>query len=550
MLDKKEVIILLEDIADLLEFHGENSFKVGAYRKGAAAIRKINEDINDVVKNKELHNIPGIGKGLQAVIYEYYEFGYSNILSELSKDVPSGIRDLMKIKGLGPKKILQLHSTINISTIDELEDAIRNKRLPDVKGFTETLQKQILEEIDRIRLSAGYVLLNTAIEIGEELKDKLKTLKSVDWVNVTGTLKRRREVLNTIELIVETKDETLFREELKSLVKYDIKDGYYLLETTYQPSIKAYTCNNKNRILKDFILTSSEEFLSELPPVKEKKYSSEEDIFRQISIPYVIPEMREAEYFRFNKPENSDLNIEEFKGMLHFHTTYSDGRNSLEDMLRAAYFKGYQYAAVCDHSRSAYYANGLKEDAILLQNKEIEALCSKLDIAIFNGIETDILKDGSLDYSEDILSSFQFVVASIHSRFALDEGEMTSRMIKAVENHYTDVLGHPSGRLLLLREPYKFNVSKVLDACSQNQVAVEINSNPRRLDLDWRYIYEARDKGCIFTINSDAHSIAEIDLVKYGVMMGRKAGLMKDEVINYFDKEKFVKFLNRKRKRI
>jgi DNA polymerase (family X) len=550
MLDKKEVIILLENIADLLEFRGENTFKVGAYRKGAAAIRKINEDINDVVKNNELHTIPGIGKGLQSVIYEYYELGFSNLLNELSKDIPAGIRDLMRVKGLGPRKILQLHTSANISTIDELEKAARNNKLTDIKGFSESLQKQVIEEIERIRLNAGYVLLNNALEIGEELKDKLLRLDSVVNVEITGTLKRRREVVNHIELLAEITCEAEFKNDLLQVAKYEQNDGYVLLETTYPPLIKVFTCTKKGWFLKDFILSAQEDFLNKLPVIKEKNYRSENDIFESISFPYVIPEMREIEFFNYNNPQNSNLNAEDFKGFLHFHSTYSDGRNSLEDMLKAAESRNYEYAAVCDHSKSAYYANGLKEDAILLQFKEIERLSAKQNIAIFRGIESDILKDGSLDYPDEILKSFQFVVASVHSRFALDEMEMTRRMIKAVENPFTDVLGHPSGRLLLLREPYKFDVSKVLDACSKNQVAVEINSNPRRLDLDWRYIYEGREKGCIFTVNSDAHSIAEIDLVEYGVMMSRKAGLQKDEVINCFDKKKFTNFLNQKRKRI
>jgi DNA polymerase (family X) len=550
MIDKKEIIILLEDIADLLEFRGENTFKVGAYRKGASAIRKINEDINDVLNKRELHTISGIGKGLQGVIYDYHEFGYSNYLEELKKDIPSGVRDLMKIKGLGPKKILQLFNTAGISNIEELEEAIRNNALAPVKGFTEAVQKQILEEIERIKLGAGYVLLNTALEIAEEIKEKIASLDSVITADITGTLKRRRETINSIDLLVEITNEETFEKELSGIVKYQINDGYYLLENIYPASVKVFSCTKKNQVYKDFVLSSSEGFLSRLPVIEEKEYTSDEEIFNLAAFPYVIPEMREPEYFEYKGIKNSDLTTQDFKAFLHFHTTYSDGRNSLEDMIKGAISRGYECAAVCDHSKSAYYANGLKEEDILLQNKEIADISSKLDITIFQGIESDILKDGSLDYTEEILSEFQFVVASVHSRFSLDENEMTKRILKAVENPYTDILGHPSGRLLLLREPYKFNVSKVLDACAKNNVAVEINSNPRRLDIDWRYIFEAREKGCFFTINSDAHSVAEIDLVQYGVMMGRKAGIQKEEVINCFDKEKFIKFLNNKRKRI
>jgi DNA polymerase (family X) len=550
MIDKKEIIILLESIADLLEFRGENAFKVGAYRKGAAAIRKDNEDINLLLQKKELNNIPGIGKGLQGVIYEYYELGFSNLLEELKKDIPAGIGDLMKIKGLGPKKILQLYSSARISDISELEEAARNNKLTGLKGFSEQLQKQIIEEIERIKLNAGYVLLNSAIEIGEEIKEKLRLLKSVLDVRDTGVLKRKHEVMNSIDILAEITSEEEFINDLAGITEFEMIDGFYLIKSTYQPSVKVFPCSETDKIYKEFTLSAADEFLQKLPSIENKEYNSEEEIFSRISLPYVIPEMREAEYFKYGNPVNSDIQTEDIIGLLHFHTTYSDGRNSLKDMLTAAASKGYQFAAVCDHSKAAYYANGLKEEAILLQNKEIQQLSENLDISVYQGIESDILRDGSLDYSEDILKEFQFVVASIHSRFALDEKEMTQRILKAVENPYTDVLGHPTGRLLLLREAYKFDISKILDACAKNQVAVELNSNPRRLDLDWRYIYEAREKGCIFTINSDAHSIAEIDLVKYGIMMARKTGMQKDEVINCFNRKKFVNFLNKKRKRI
>jgi DNA polymerase (family X) len=355
---------------------------------------------------------------------------------------------------------------------------------------------------------------------------------------------------NSIDLVVEVNDVKQFEEQLDTFTEFQSGDGYFYITSIYEIIIRIYPVKKDRFVYKDFILSASPEFLSGLPDLKERYYKSDHEIFESISFPYVIPEMREKEFFEYNKPSNSDLELSKISGLLHFHSTYSDGRNTLSEMLKAAEDKGYTYAAICDHSKSAYYANGLTEERILLQYKEIEQLQKNLDITILKGIESDILKDGMLDYTDDFLSEFQFVVASVHARFKLDEEQMTSRLLRAVENPLTDVIGHMTGRLLLSRDPYKLNIEKVLDACAANNVVVEVNANPRRLDLDWRLLYKAREKGCLFAINADAHSISEIDLIKYGVMMGKKGGLKELEVINCFDKQKFINFLNKKRKRI
>lgn len=247
--------------------------------------------------------------------------------------------------------------------------------------------------------------------------------------------------------------------------------------------------------------------------------------------------------------QNSDISINNFKGLLHFHTTYSDGKNTLIEMLREAEKEGFKFAAVCDHSKSASYANGLSEGRVLLQKQEIRTIMSELQLHLFHGIESDIIQDGSLDYRDDFLSNFDFVVASVHSGFHMEQDKMTNRIIKAVENLHTDLLGHPTGRLLLSRDSYKVNLKKIIDACAANKVAIEINANPHRLDLDWRMIYYAREKGCLFAINPDAHSTGDISFIKYGVMIGRKGGLQSTELINFFNVNEFKKFLNRKIKR-
>jgi DNA polymerase (family X) len=548
MIEKKSIMTLLNEIADMMEYKGENTFKVAAYRNGANAIRRCEDDLDKLIKEKSLDKLKGIGKGLQSVIYEYCDTGVSSLYNELRSDVPGGIEQLLKIKGLSPKKIKVLYEELGISTIGELEYACKENRLALLKGFGAATQEKILKEIDNLRKYSRLVLFSTGLSFADEISAKLDKIPSILQKSNTGELRRGMEIIAHIELVVQVSSEEDFLNDLSSQFKYQKEEKkIQILEYTAVPITLYVTDSPEEFVRVLFITTGSEPFLNEIKAeVNKLRGNSEKDFFKALKFPYVIPEMREHEYFSYKKKENTALDINQFKGMLHFHSTWSDGRNSLADMIKAAEKKGYRYAAVCDHSRAAFYANGLTEDRIILQNKELRQLANQVNIKLIQGIESDILQDGSLDYSTEFLGSFGFIVASIHSRFKMDETAMTERMLKAIENPYTDLLAHPSGRLLLSRDPYGFNVKKIIDACSANNVAIEINSNPRRLDIDWRHLDYAREKGCLFSINPDAHSIDEIDLVKYGVIMGRKGGLQPEEVINCFSPEEFYKFVNRK----
>lgn len=554
MPDKKDTIALLENIADIMDFKGENKFKVGAYRNGAISIRRFEGDFAKAVMQKDLDKIKGIGKGLQAVIYEYFNTGESLLYKQLRAEVPDGIEELLGIKGLGAKKINLLYNELGISSIGELEYACRENRLALLKGFGEATQNKILKEIERLKYHSKFVLLNTAEEFADEIIIKLEKIPEVLKLGISGELRRGMEIISAISIILLISDRKKFLKKLETNLDYEIAGEVAAVKGYFSVPLNLHLTYSEEEYTKTlFINTGSDLFLAKLDvdPAKVRG-NTEEDIFKSIKSSYIIPEMREEEFFKVKKKSLTalpDLDEKEFKGLLHFHTVYSDGRNTLDEMVNTALEKGFEYAAVCDHSKAAFYANGLSEERILKQKTEAEKLSGEKSIYIFQGIESDILGDGNLDYSEDFLNNFHFVVASIHSRFSMDEAQMTARILKAVENPYTDLLGHPSGRLLLSREPYKFDVKKIIDACSANEVAIEINSNPRRLDLDWRWIYYAREKGCLFSINPDAHSIKEIDLIKYGVIMGRKGGLTNSEVINCFELPKFKKFLNRKVKR-
>ena len=553
MPDKAKIIKLLKELADMMEFVGENKFKINAYRFGANAIRGVESDIEELISEKKLDQIKGIGKGLQSVIYEFADMGRSSQYDELRKQVPRGIGDILKINGLGPQKVKQLYTDLSISDISQLEDAVKNNKLAGIKGFTDFLIKSIPEQISQIRKNKNFILLNKALESADSVISKISTLDSVVKVEITGELRRGMEVFSSLPLIAQIKNEKEFLKELSSEFNISKKENSIVISGFCEIPIIIYYFDNEPGYIQGLLITTgSEGFVNKMFGKKKLSGKNEKEIFKNAKITFIIPEMREDEFLAVkNKKlkENSDLSLDDFKGLLHWHTTWSDGRDTLETMLNEAVKLNFQYIAVCDHSKSAAYANGLKEDRILSQKEHLDKLKTQYNIKMFQGIESDILADGSLDYPQEFLPNFDFVVASVHSRFNLDEKEMTARIIKAVENPYTDLLGHPSGRLLLSREPYKNDTEKIIDACVANSVAVEINAHPKRLDLDWRWIYYARDKGCLFSINADAHSTSDISYLKYGVMIGRKAGLKNAEVINCFDLESFKQFLNRKVKR-
>ena len=550
MPDKKSSVNLLNSIADIMEFKSENPFKIGAFRNGAIVISRLEGDFQNIIEEKKLNEIKGIGKGLQTVLYEYFEKGESELLNSIKKEIPEGIEELLKIRGLGAKKIKQLYDKLEITNIGELEQACKENRIMLLKGFGETTQKKILEEINKLKIYSKFVRLNVGNKLAEEILNKLRNLNSVQKVELSGELRRGAEVVSAIDFVANIRDEAEFFIELKEVFSYKTDLNKILLDVEYAIPVTVHFVKTESEFASVLLTTTgSDYFLSQLNLVENNfEGETEEEIFESVNHEYVIPEMREKEYFEAEVSfrENSNLTLKEFKGMLHFHTDYSDGRNTFSEMISAAKEFGYSFAVVCDHSKTAFYANGLTEERVIQQKEDAQKISEELNFPILQGIESDILQNGELDFSTDFLNNFNFIVASVHSRFNMLEAEMTKRIIKAIENEHTDVLGHPLGRLLLAREPYKFEIEKIIDACAANRVAIELNSNPQRLDIDWRMIYYAREKGCLFSINQDAHSIDELDLLRYGIKMGRKGGLQKEEVINCFEFDKFKKFLKRK----
>ncbi|MBU1101333.1 MAG: hypothetical protein KKA84_13105 [Bacteroidetes bacterium] len=552
---KKDLINHIEEMANLMDFLGENKFKVSAFKNGSNTIRQLTTDIEVMIAEDSLKEVKGIGKGLLTVIMEYFDHGYSSEHERLLEEVPKGITEVFKVRGLGAKKIKSLYDELKIRNLEDLEVACKDRKIINVKGFTANTVEKILAEIERIRSAKGYIHLHRADKVVKILSDILAELDSVIQYSVSGDFRRGMEIISELIFCCHVSNKITFEEELAKLFPIktltDSSENVIEFEFDSKISPKIFISENESEYFRNlFRTTGSNEFIEDLVFEKED-LASEEELFELNNMRVIIPEMREKEYL--DAPEhlrdNSNLTFDNFKGLMHFHTTYSDGLNTLEEMVVEAKNLGFSYAAVCDHSKTAFYANGLSEKRILLQKKEIEELSSSLDFTIFQGIESDILNDGSLDYEDEVLKMFDFIVASIHSNFSMDEAKMTSRIIKAIENPYTDVLGHPTGRLLLSRDPFPHNIHKIIDACAANNVAIELNANPHRLDLDWRHIYYARGKGCKFSINADAHSTEGLIDHKYGIKVARKGGMQVLDVINCYDKTMFIEFINRKVKR-
>lgn len=550
---RREAIKQINLFADLLEFSGANRFKINAFRGAANTLRSVEEDIETMLQDGSITNIKGIGKGIQAFLYELSDNGIVKELEELSRSIPDGIIDILQIRGLGVKKVKLIHETLGVNTIGDLEEACFTNKLSEVKGFTAKSEKTILEEIEKQRKNKQFMLYNSSEYLGAQIINQLLKLESCKKAQFIGEVRRKKEVISKIEIICQIDDKDNFNLEIDKLYKNNELSGLdssniVRLELGANAPIYLSLVNKKEYVYKLFVKSGSEEFLSRIGDVAKENYENEEQIFSRLNAPFVIPEMREQEYW--NAPEqlrtNSNLTQNDFNGMLHFHTTQSDGANTLLEMAKGALDFGYKYLAVCDHSKSAFYANGLSEDRVFKQKEEKNSVADELGIKIFHGIESDILRDGSLDYSDDFLCNFDFVVASVHSIFGLPEDAMTTRIIKAIENKHTDVLGHPTGRLLLARDSYNVDIKKIIEACVKNDVAIEINASPHRLDLDWRNIYYARELGCKFAINPDAHSVQGIEDTIFGINVARKAGIQKSEVINSFSETEFIKYLKRK----
>ena len=546
----KEIANKFQELANLMELHEENKFKIRSYSNAYITLRKLTDPLVEM-SDAEIGEIKGVGKAISGKIRELIDEGQMATMKRYQEETPLGIQDMLRIKGFGPKKIRVIWQDLGAESIGELLYACNENRLIELKGFGLKTQKDLKEKLEYFLLSKNKFHYASLEQDADELLENIMQEMPEANVSLVGEMRRRSPIISVIEILIGTNEniESLFETDFISLDKKE-KDHFVARSENEKPVI-IYTCTPEEFGSKLFRYSSSDEFLKSF--IKNNKgldfkgLANEEEIFEKAKLPFIVPELREqADILDLAKKNKLPQLIEEddIKGVIHTHTTYSDGLNTLREMAEYSKAQGYEYIGITDHSKAAFYANGLKEDRVLQQFEEIDALNEELaPFKIFKGIESDILNDGSLDYPTDILRQFDFIIASVHSNLKMDKEKANIRLLKAIENRYTTILGHPTGRLLLSRTGYPIDHKRIIDACALHNVVIELNANPYRLDLDWEWIPYAMEKGVMISINPDAHSTGGIHDIHYGVLPARKGRLTKEMCLNTKSVEEFAKFI-------
>lgn len=529
-----DIIETLELCAKLMELHGENPFKIRALSNAAFRLSKLRYDLISK-SQEELENLEGVGKGIAAKIKELKETGTLSELEELKRITPHGVIDMMQVKGLGPKKVAALWHDLHIESVGELLYACNENRLITLKGFGAKTQESVKQSIEFMLTNTNKLHYASLEGPVNKLIEYIQSNQEGIQISLVGELRRKCEVIEHIDVLLD--------HELITDISTHIA-GIPL-------PVKFHVCSPDEFPYHLFRLTANKSHLQlcDFESLQNKKFNSEKEIYAALELQYIEPELREGlqevELARHHKIPQL-IEPTHLRGTLHNHTTWSDGVHTLKEMADKCISLGLEYFGVCDHSKTAVYANGLSAERVMAQQKEIDELnAGYKGFRILKGIESDILTDGSLDYPEEILKTFDLVVASIHSAFKMDKEHATARLIKAIENPYTSILGHPTGRLLLARPGYPIDHKKVIDACAANKVHIELNAHPYRLDIDWRYIHYCMEKNVMISINPDAHHTDGLTDMYYGVCAARKGMLTADMCLNTLPLEDLIKALKK-----
>lgn len=535
--DKWTVARVLDEIAQYVALSDPNRFKSRAFERAARAVEGLEQDLGALVASNELLSTPGIGKAVGAIIKELVDTGQSRYLDELRQQYPPGIFDMLRVPGFGLTKIGQVHQALGVGSLDDLEAAARDGKLAKLRGFGPKTQTKILEGIERARRRESNFLLPVGLEVAERMRGRLAKVEAIEDAEVTGSVRRRLEVIHNVNIAISTRNPDAVVEALSTMVETLEERPSGPQPLTYGGMLRGempilFHLSRPDRFGTTIVeTTGSQEFVQALPKLPKAK--TEEEVFEKIKVPFVEPERRESVDDLARKKRVKLVQPSDLRGTFHVHTTFSDGRNSVLEMLTAARDRGYDYVGLSDHSPAAFYAGGLTVDRLREQHAEIDR--HEGDVApmrVFRGTEADILPDGSIDYGDEVLSALDFVVASIHSRFNMSKDEMTERMLKALDDPYVTILGHITGRKLLARDGYTVDFDRVFERAGARGVCIEINGNPNRLDLDWRHVGRALEHGVMFVITPDAHSTSEMSHVISGTWVARKAGLTAKQIFN------------------
>lgn len=526
----KQIARAFDELANLMELHEEDPFRIRSYASAYLTLRKIDSPLAGLTE-ADLKKIKGVGPAIAGKIRELLDNGQMATLEKYRAQTPAGIREMLEIGGFGPKKVRQVWQEMGIENPGELWYACNENRLVEYKGFGLKTQETLQKNLDYYFTSRGKLLLDIALSEAEAVCDFLKSRFPDIEVEPVGDVRRRCPITSSVEVLAAVEGGIINAFEGSDFVVEKTDDGKTVLRRAEGVPVILHECLPAEFGSKLFKNTGSAAFLESFvkinPGLDFKNLPNEEAVFEKAKSAYIEPELREsADKIETTQPNPTLITDADLRGILHVHTTYSDGLHSLRDMCEYTRSLGYSYIGITDHSQSAFYANGLKPDRVLAQMEEIDKLNAELaPFRILKGIESDILNDGSLDYEDALLERFDFVIASIHSNLRMNIQKATERVVRAIEHPSTTVLGHPTGRLLLSREGYPLDWDAVFEACAKHQVSIELNANPRRLDMDWALIPKALSHGIRISINPDAHSKDGILHTRYGVMLARKGGL-------------------------
>jgi DNA polymerase (family 10) len=585
-MDKAQVVEILVSIGTLLELKGENPFKTRAYLNAARALETVNEPLAELVAQNRLGEIKGVGEALQKKITELVTTGRLAYYDELKASVPAGLLAMLEIPGLGPKKVKVLHDELGLESVEQLEAACKEGKVAGLERFGEKTQANILEGINRRRSYASKHHLSDALRAAEPLLEGLRAHPGVIRCSTAGSLRRRKEVIGDIDLLVsssqpaavidsftsqpgilrviakgETKASVLLEGGIQSDLRV-VNDAEFPYALMYFTGSKEHNIVMRQRAIERHLRLNEYGLFRSKEETRDPRLlvrcETEEQVFQELGLNYVPPEMREdlGEFALAEKePVPRLIEWSDLKGSLHNHSNWSDGHMTLDQIARAMNELGLSYWAITDHSKSSFQANGLDAARVRKQIQEVKQINQRLanegiEFRLLTGSEVDILKDGKLDFPDDLLAELDVVVASLHQRLAETEAETTRRLVRAAENPHVHIIGHMTGRLLLEREPYKMDQRAVIDACAATGTWIELNATPERFDMDWRLWPYAKSKGVKCVVNCDAHRFEHAGYLRLGADIARKGGLTRDDVVNTLPLGKLMRELKRKRDRI
>ncbi len=569
MMNKKEVIKTLESIAIYLEIKGENPFKISAYRKAAQALESDERTLDEI---DDPVSLSGIGKGTAEVINELIETGQSTVLTELSEQIPTGLLPLLKVQGLGGKKIGKLYQELGVVDATTLKEACEQEKVQALSGFGKKTEEKILVALEEAMTRPERLALPLVIPVAEWVEQKLSKMDGVQRYSRAGSLRRLRETVKDLDFIIATTDPSTVRDQLVALAdegkviasgetkvsieveqEFPISIDFRLVKPDeFATTLHHFTGSKNHNVKMRQLAKKRGEKISEygvevVETGKVKTFKDEKEFFAHFDLAYIPPESREdqgeVEYY---KEHTDHVDTQDICGDLHMHTTWSDGAHSIEEMVEAARAKGYEYIAITDHSKYLKVANGLSVERLKAQHEKIRELNKQFDdFTIFTGIEMDILPDGTLDYDDEVLQEVDFVIASIHSSFTQKQEVIMERLKTALDSHHVDLIAHPTGRVLGRRKGYNVDVEALIDLAKETDTALELNANLNRLDLSAEWLKKAAEKDVLISVNTDAHHVDGLQDMDYGVAQARRAMLKKDRLLNTWSRKQVQAFLDR-----